>query len=120
MKDIKTNNMEQHRNLYDDYQDDMAENPDAYGTPESVLLKLVKGAGFKPIGITVMMCEETFIFKGTKEAEEAAKMFLPEGWWYGLSQFWDDWEAYLKSMEIYNSEEAEEGIHWLDKNFKPK
>ena len=93
---------------------------DNYGTADSVLLKEVRAAGFKPIGITVLMCEETFIFKGSKEANEAAKMFLPEGWWYGLSQFWDDWDVYLKAMHIHNSEEAEEGIHWLDENFKPK
>ena len=110
----------QHRTKYDDYQDEMADNPNVYGTPESILLKMVKEAGFKPIGITVMMCEETFIFKGSKEADEAAKMFLPEGWWYGLSGFWDDWEVYLKNVGVVDSEEAQESIHWLDPNFKPK
>ena len=47
--------------LFDD--SDYAEH-DAYGTPESHLLKKIKEAGFKPIGITVVLCEETFIFKG--------------------------------------------------------
>jgi len=110
----------QHSIKYDNYQNEMTENFNVYGTPDSILLKLVKEAGFKPVGITVMMCEETFIFKGSKEANKAAKMFLPEGWWYGLSQFWDDWDSYLQQMDIYDNEEAEEAIYWLDPNFKPK
>jgi hypothetical protein len=110
----------QHRTKYDDYQDEMAANPDAYGTPDSILLKHVREQGFKPIGITVMMCEETFIFKGQKEAKEAWEMFKPEGWWYGLSDFWKDWEDYHKQMGNHNREEVDDAIHWLDPNFKPK
>lgn len=111
--------LEKHRTEYDDYQDEMAENPSAYGTPDSVLLKLVREAGFKPVGITTMMCEETFIFKGDKEASEAAKEFLPEGWWYGLARFWKDWEIYIKENK-YESDEVDSLIHWLDKNFEPR
>lgn len=101
---------------YDEYQEEM----DVYGTPDSVLLKMVREQGFKPIGITIMMCEETFIFKGTKEAKEAWEMFKPEGWWYGLGDFWKDWDDYLKQMGEYDYEEADVAIHWLDKNFEPK
>jgi hypothetical protein len=105
---------------YNEYQEEMEENFDAYGTPDSVLLKLVREAGFKPIGITVMMCEETFIFKGRKEAKEAWKMFAPEGWWYGLDDFWKDWEDYHKQMGNYDRDEVDDAIYWLDKNFKLK
>lgn len=101
---------------YDKYQEEM----DVYGTPDSVLLKMVREAGFKPIGITLMMCEETFIFKGNKEAKEAWEMFSPEGWWYGLASFWKEWDDYHKQMGNYDHEEVDSAIHWLDKNFEPK
>ena len=109
-----------HRTNYDDYLDEIAENPGNDGTPDNVMLRMVREAGFKPIGITTMMCEETFIFKGEKEATEAAKMFLPEGFWYGLSGFWKDWDDYMIQMGILDTEEAEEAIHWLNENFKPR
>jgi len=105
---------------YDKYQEEMDENPNAYGTPDSVLLKMVREAGFNPIAITTMMAEETFIFKGEKEASEAWKKFKPEGWWYGLHDFWEEWDEYLKQMGEYDAEEADSHIHWLDENFKPK
>lgn len=92
---------------------------DTYGTPNSALLKKVKEAGFKPIGITVMLCEETFIFKGKTEAEAAWKMFANEGWWYGFSEFIDSRKEYVKKM-YEGDENAAAQIHWLDKNFEPK
>jgi len=92
---------------YNEYQEEMEENPDAYGTPDSELLKEIRDAGFKPIAITVMMCEETFIFKG-------------RGWWYGLDDFWKDWEDYHKQMGNYDRDEVDDAIYWLDKNFKLK
>jgi hypothetical protein len=105
---------------YDKYQEEMAENPSAYGTPDSYLLKLVREQGFKPIGITTMMCEETFIFKGSKEASEAWEKFKPEGWWYGLSDFWKDWDDYLELMGEHDKKEADSVIHWLDENYRPR
>lgn len=90
-----------------------------YGTPNSVLLKEIRAAGFKPIGITVIMCEETFIFKGEPEAKQAAKQFLPEGWWYGFGSWEDTWLEYVK--KFYGGiEENAPHIHWLDENFAPK
>ena len=92
---------------------------DNYGTPNSVLLKEVQEAGFKPIGITVLMCEETFIFKGNKEAKDAAEKFLPEGWWYGFSDWEETRKEYVK--EYYNGDEDLAPIvYWLDKNFESK
>ena len=92
---------------------------DNVGTPNSALLKKIKQAGFKPIGITIVMCEETFIFKGKTEAENAAKEFLPEGWWYDLIGFEETRQEYVKKFYDGN-EEIAPTIYWLDKNFEPK
>jgi hypothetical protein len=39
-------------------------------------------AGFKPIGMTTFLCEETAVFETEEEADRAAEMFLPNGWYY--------------------------------------
>jgi hypothetical protein len=90
-----------------------------YGTPSSILLKEVREAGFKPIGISIIMCEETFIFKGEKEAEEAWKKFKPEGWWYSYANFVDSRRDYVKKYHDGDPTEAAQ-IFWLDKNFEGK
>lgn len=91
----------------------------SYGTPNSDLLREVREAGFKPIGITVMLCEETFIFKGKKEAEDAAKKFLPEGWWYDIGEWEDTRNEYVKDM-YYGDKDLAPIVYWLDSNFAPK
>lgn len=92
---------------------------DAYGTPDSFLLKKIKEAGFKPIGITVLLCEETFIFKGKQECEAAAEMFLPEGWWYDISSWEETRKEYVKKF-YEGDEESAPIVHWLDPNFAPR
>jgi len=64
-------------NFYND--NDLIDYHNGYGTPDSMLLKQVITAGFKPIAITVMLCEETIIFKSKVDANAAAEKFLPEG-----------------------------------------
>lgn len=92
---------------------------DAYGTPNSELLQKVREAGFKPIAITVMLCEETFVFKGKEETQKAANMFLPEGWWYDFGSFEDSRKEYIK--DVYRGDEdAAPMVYWLDPNFAPK
>jgi len=92
---------------------------DASGTPDSHLLKEIRDAGFKPIGITVMMCEETFIFKNKIEANLAAEKFMPEGWWYGIDEWIETRIEYVK--ENYGGdEELAPTIYWFDNNFAPK
>lgn len=99
--------------------DRLQEIGDNYGKPTSLLLKEIVSAGYKPIGITVMMCEETFIFKNKLDAEAAARKFLPEGWWYGYSEFIDAYEQYVN--ENYKKDkDLAPTIYWLDKNFEPK
>jgi len=103
-------------NIDEDYLEEWHDN---YGTPNSLLLKEVRTAGFKPIGITVLCCEETFIFKGESEAHAAAEKFLPEGWWYGFGTWEDTRQKYVK--EMYNGDEdIAPTIYWFDKNFAPK
>jgi len=100
-------------------EDELQEIHDNYGTPNSVLLKEVRAAGFKPIGITVVMCEETFIFKGEPESKQAAEQFLPEGWWYGFGA-WEDTRLEYTKKFYGGIEENAPTIYWLDKNFAPK
>lgn len=107
--------------MYDYVEDDINEcnEHDAYGTPESVLLKKIIAAGFKPIAITTIICEETFIFKSEAEAEAAAKIFLPEGWWYGFGSWDKTREEYVKKF-YDGDEECAPMVYWLDTNFAPK
>jgi hypothetical protein len=94
-------------------------NHDTYGTPESSLLKKVREAGHKPIAITVILCEETFIFKNKWDAEAAAAMFLPEGWWYDLNSWHQTREEYVKKF-YEGDDDLAPTVYWLDNNFVPK
>jgi hypothetical protein len=95
--------------------------PDAnstYGTDKSELLADIIKAGFKPIAITVMICEETFIFETEDEAHRAHKaMNTNEGWWYGLDGKYpwkETREQYVR--EHYEGEESKAPkIYWLKK-----
>lgn len=89
---------------------------ETYGTDKSEFLKEVQDAGFSPIGITIMTCEETLIFKTEKEAKEAfVKMDTNEGWWYGMDGE-ESWEKTRKEYvdEVYNGDENKAPkIYWL-------
>jgi hypothetical protein len=102
-----------------DNEDELIEYHDNYGTFDSILLKQVITAGFKPIAITVMVCEETFIFKSKCDAEAAAKQFLPEGWWYEYSEWIEARKEYVKKL-YRGDEDLAPTVYWLDKNFEPK
>lgn len=92
---------------------------DGHGNPDSLLLKKVIASGFKPIGITIMICEETFIFKSKQEASAAAEKFLPEGWWYEFSEWIEERNKYVKKF-YKGDEDLAPTVYWLDKNFEPK
>jgi hypothetical protein len=58
-------------------------------------LERIREAGFKPVAVTQMMLEETFVFETDEEATTAYKT-LEEGrtgeervvgWWYGREEF---------------------------------
>ena len=87
---------------------------------ENDLYKRVVAAGFKPIGMTVMMGEETFIFKSSEEAKEAWARFMPDGWWYGFSDFIDAEKRYLKDLSDIGIHDKQLNILWFDENYAPK
>jgi hypothetical protein len=84
------------------------------------LYRKVVAAGFKPIGMTIMMCEETFIFKSDVEAKEAWERFAPSGWWYGFSDFIEAEKAYLKDFSDMGIHDHALNILWFDENYAPK
>ena len=96
------------------------EHPDhgeRYGTDRSYFLKTVKEKGHNPIGITVMLCEETFIFATEEEQEAAAKDFMPEGWWHAVSDWEESRTKYVNDM--YKGVEASAPkVYCLDDKYK--
>lgn len=92
--------MEAMRKFYEEHPD----YNERYGTDKSYWLESVIKAGFNPIAITAMVCEETLIFETPEETEAAAKAFLPEGWYYTITE----WEKARKDYidKFYNGDEA--------------
>ena len=88
----------------------LEENGYSYNTDKSYSLKLLNDAGHFPIGITTMMCEETFIFNTEKEATKAWKSGVlgNDGWFYGKRNFQKDLDKYEKDMGYKNE------IFWID------
>ena len=98
---------------------DVFEAENNYGNPNSGSLIALRAAGFKPIGITVMICEETFIFKGSAEAVAAGNMFLPDGWYYDYGSFIVSREKYVHDF-YGGDEDIAPTVYWLDNNFDDK
>jgi len=96
------------------------EHPDhskRYGTDKSYWLEDIKKAGFNPIGITVMICEETIIMETKEEIEAAWEIFNPEGWWYTVDQWEKRRNEYVKNM--YDGiEENAPLVYCLDEKYK--
>lgn len=96
------------------------EHPDhgeRYGTDKSYWLETIRKKGFNPIGITVMLCEETIVFATKEETEAAASEFMPEGWWYTLSE----WEKSRKEYvdDFYSGvEENAPRVYCLNDAYK--
>jgi hypothetical protein len=77
------------------------EHPDyneRYGTDRSYWLEEIRAKGFHPIGITVMVCEETIIMATKEEVDNAWKEFAPEGWWYCADDWKETRKGYVKDM----------------------
>jgi len=100
--------MEQHRKW-------MNEHPDyneRYGTDKSYWLQEIIDAGFKPLGITVMLCEETIIMETKEEIDKAFEQFQPEGWWYTREDFDKSRKGYVK--KFYDGDEVKAPkVYWL-------
>lgn len=103
------------------YKDPDSNSNRTYGTDKSELLKKVIDAGFKPIAITIMICEETFVFKTNKEATEAYMSISEnDGWWYGLDGKypWNQtWKEYVDKH--YDGDESKAPkVYWLNEKIK--
>lgn len=69
-------------------------------------LRIIKSYGFNPIGVSVMICEETYIFNSDDEACAAHELlegmlnrnYGVDGWWYGKDAFFEASEEYEKEM----------------------
>lgn len=94
----------------------MDEHPDyneRYGTDKSYWLEEIKAKGFKPVGITTMICEETIILETEEEIEKAWEIFKPEGWWYTREQFEKAREDYVNDM--YDGDETKAPkVYWIN------
>jgi len=89
------------------------------------ILKILYKYNHYPIGITTMMCEDTFIFdskeeasKGFKEMESneriAKGVNCVQGWWYGKSEWPKVREEYIE--KAYDREEDDApSVHWIEK-----
>lgn len=98
----------------------MDEHPDynkRYGTDKSYWLEDIKSEGFKPLGITVMVCEETIIMETQEECDKAWEIFKPEGWWYTVDQWEKVRQDYIKDM--YDGDETKgPKVYCLDEKYK--
>jgi len=95
-----------------------------YGTPNSPLLKDLQAAGFKVLAITIMVCEETFVFQTKEEVDAAVEwvnrpdsIWKNEGWWYALEDDECPWDQTLTEYrEQYYKNELENApkVYWLN------
>ena len=70
-------------------------------------LEILKSAGYKPVAVTTMMCENTFVFETKDEADRAFLQFEKHpqgeyisGWWYGREDFKQGLENYKKEFTL--------------------
>lgn len=78
----------------------------------------IRKAGFKPIAVTQMFFEDTFVFKTQEEADKAYHLLERDehknwivtvvGWWYGKSEFFKAVKEYESNKNNY-----EVLIYWL-------
>ena len=73
-------------------------------------LEIIRSAGFKPIAVTQMMFEDTFVFETDKESTEAYNLLEIGGevcgWWYGREDF-------LQEVSDYEKGGSKVLIYWL-------
>lgn len=75
-----------------------------FGWTEEV--QILKKWGYRPIGITQMYFETTFIFQGPQEANNAyekleRQLGVVDGWWYSLGDFHKAQEWYKETWGHY-------------------
>ncbi len=77
-------------------------------------LEIIRNAGFKPIAVSQMYLEDTFVFETPEEATEAYNQLEDcengklAGWWYGKEEF-------EKSVKEHESNLGVKVlVHWLN------
>ena len=79
-------------------------------------INIIRNAGFKPIAVSQMYFEDTFVFEKSDEANKAYKQLEDcddtkvVGWWYGKGDF----EKAVKEYENENDGYSKVRVHWLD------
>ena len=78
-------------------------------------IDILKAAGYKPIAVSQIYFEDTFIFETDEEAEKAYNKFEHTdcdiiGWWYGKDTFLQQVKKYEE--EAHN--DVKVLVHWLD------
>ena len=104
---------EAHRKWHDAHPD----YNERYGTDRSYWLEEIKNAGFNPVGITVMTCEETIIMETQEEIDKAWKQFSPEGWWYTVDQ-WEETRNWYVNEAYDGIETGAPKVYCLDPKYK--
>ena len=81
-------------------------------------LEVLKTHGYKPVAVTTMMCENTFVFETQDEADRAYLEFerhpkgeYISGWWHGKEDFLQNLEDYKKEFTLHLGYEPH--IIWL-------
>lgn len=82
-------------------------------------LSLIRDAGFKPIAVSQIYLEDTFVFKTPEEAESAYRILERDtkekwigkvvGWWHGEQDFKREVEKYERENDGY----SKVLVHWL-------
>jgi hypothetical protein len=68
--------------------------------------------GFNPIAITIMNCEETFVFETKEESIEAFNKFSPDCWWYSKEEFKTSYLRYV--YDVYDGDiNRAPKVYWL-------
>lgn len=86
-------------------------------------LELLKKHGYKPIAVSQLMMEDTFVFETEEEATKAYEQFEVKpkedeaiiGWWHGRESFAKAVECYETQMnEIHKENPLQVLVHWLN------
>lgn len=105
--------MQAHRKWHEEHPD----HGEHYGTDRSYWLEQIRSKGFNPVGITVMMCEETIIVETQKEKEEAWEIFKPEGFWYTVDE-WEETRKWYVNETYEGVVENAPRVYCMDERFK--
>ncbi len=67
-------------------------------------IEILRSFGYKPIAVTSMLFEDTFVFETVEEATKAYNQFEVNDSKYKISAWWYGKDDFLKEVEKYESE----------------